>query len=128
MWVIVSGAITYLFMLTDVLTYLLQALAWQGVFVTASVAIALVHIALSPRADITLPEVRHERLQPVAAGAVVWLTASALGIWLTEQDSMPRLTALAPLITVAVAAGGFAPDLPVVAAATHRSCRTRPRR
>lgn len=45
-WVLVAGILAYLFMLTDVLSYLLKALAWQGVLVTAWVAIALVHIAI----------------------------------------------------------------------------------
>ncbi|MGV9743293.1 purine-cytosine permease family protein [Rhodococcus zopfii] len=41
-WVVVTAVLAYLLMLTDVLGYLLQALAWQGVLITAWVAIALV--------------------------------------------------------------------------------------
>jgi len=107
-FVIVAGVIAYLLMLTDVLSYLLKALAWQGVFVTAWVGIALVYIALARPTSEVLPEVRRDRLQPVAAGAVVWVLASGVGIWLTQQTAYPRLAELAPLITLALSAGGYA--------------------
>ncbi|MFC4015576.1 purine-cytosine permease family protein [Nonomuraea purpurea] len=104
-WVGVAGAIAYLLMLTDVLGYLLKALAWQGVFVTAWVAIALVHIAVSPADRDGLPEFRTGRLVPLTAGAAAWLAASAAGIVLTEQGANAALAQLAPLITVVLAAG-----------------------
>lgn len=43
-WAIVVGAIVYLLMLIDVFSYLLQALAYQGIFVVAWVAVAMAHI------------------------------------------------------------------------------------
>lgn len=104
-WVLVSGAITFLFMLTDVLSYLLKALAWQGVFVTAWVAVALVYIALNKDALGHLPEVRPEKLKPVSPGAAAWLVASGVGIYLTEQTGLPLAAQFAPLITVVLAAG-----------------------
>jgi purine-cytosine permease-like protein len=104
-WVAVAGAIAYLLMLTDVLGYLLDALAWQGVFVTAWVAIALVHIAVRGADRDGLPEFRPLRLAPVTAGAGAWVVASAVGITLTEQMAHAVLAQLAPLITVALAAG-----------------------
>ncbi|MET9965426.1 hypothetical protein ABZZ80_05745 [Streptomyces sp. NPDC006356] len=104
-WVAVAGAIAYLLMLTDVLSYLLRALAWQGVFVTAWVAIALIHIAVRGADRDGLPEFRPLRLVPVTAGAGAWLVASAVGITLTEQKAEPVLAQLAPVITVALAAG-----------------------
>ncbi|MDQ4504238.1 permease [Sinomonas sp. ASV322] len=106
-WVIVSGAIAFLLMLTNVLSYLLKALAWQGVFVTAWVAIALVYIALSRRDGLGLPEVRKSHLPEVNAGALSWVAASVIGIVLTEQTAVPVLAEIAPLITVAVAGGGY---------------------
>lgn len=115
-WVAVAGAIAYLLMLTDVLGYLLHALAWQGVFVTAWVAIALVHIAVRGADRDGLPEFRPLRLVPVTAGAGAWVGASAVGIALTEQKASAVLAQLAPVITVALAAGlywlalKFAPD------------------
>jgi purine-cytosine permease-like protein len=104
-WVLVSGAIAFLFMLTDVLSYLLKALAWQGVFVTAWVAVALVYIALNRKTLGALPEVRPEELRPISAGAVAWLAASGTGIFLTEQTFSPVAAQFAPLITVVLAAG-----------------------
>ncbi|WP_242701427.1 purine-cytosine permease family protein [Arthrobacter cavernae] len=106
-WVIVSGGIAYLLMLTNVLSYLLKALAWQGVFVTAWVAIALVYIALTRKNKNQVPEIRRERLTNFNAGAVAWLAASGVGIYLTEQTGAPVLAQLAPLITVAIAGGGY---------------------
>ena len=107
-WVIACGAIAYLFMLTDVLSYLLKALAWQGVFVTAWVAIALVYIFLTRRDRNAVPEIRGERLGAFSAGALAWVGASALGILVTEQTAWPLLTQFAPLITVLAAGGGYA--------------------
>lgn len=104
-WVIVSGVFAYLLMLTNVLSYLLKALAWQGVFVTAWVAIALTYIAINWKEDRYLPEVRPGRLKPVTAGAVAWLVASITGIVLTEQTVVPVVSQLTPVITMALAAG-----------------------
>lgn len=106
-WVGVTGVAVYLVMLTDVLTWILQALAWQGVFVTAWVAIAVVYVLSAKGHEEELPEVRREFLPAVAPGAVVWLGASAIGIYLTEQTSWPVLAQLAPLVTMALAGGGF---------------------
>lgn len=105
-WVIVSGVIAYLIMLTDVISWITVALAWQGVFVTAWVAIALVYIALHRGKD-ALPEVRREKLPAFAAGALVWIVASGVGIALTEL-AVPVLASIAPLIAVAIAALGSA--------------------
>ncbi|PJM90185.1 purine-cytosine permease family protein [Achromobacter ruhlandii] len=43
-WAVIVGAVSYALMLFDVFAYLLQALAYQGIFVVAWVAVALVHI------------------------------------------------------------------------------------
>jgi hypothetical protein len=78
--VLLCGAITYVFMLTDVLSYLLVALAWQGAFIASWVSIMLVHIILSPAGDKNgLPEFRPGRLAKVSAGAWVWIGSSVLG-------------------------------------------------
>ena len=44
-WVVVVGAIVYAIMLTNVFSFILDALRYQGVFVVAWIAIALTHIA-----------------------------------------------------------------------------------
>lgn len=43
-WAVIVGLVSYVLMLFDVFAYLLQALAYQGIFVVAWVAVALVHI------------------------------------------------------------------------------------
>jgi purine-cytosine permease-like protein len=103
----VTGAIVYVVMLTDVLTWILKALAWQGVFVTAWVAIALVYVLQAKHHSEELPEIRRSHLPPVAAGALVWLAASGIGIWLTEQTAWPTVAQLAPVITFVLAGGGY---------------------
>tara|TARA_R110002020_G_scaffold75315_16_gene191803 strand:+ start:11249 stop:12529 length:1281 start_codon:yes stop_codon:yes gene_type:complete len=106
-WVLVTSAIAYAVMLTNVLSWILVALAWQGVFVVAWAAIALVYILNHRRRTSDLPEVRRDHLSAVAPGALVWLLASGIGIWLTEQDAVPVLAQLAPVITFVLAGGGF---------------------
>lgn len=117
-WVLVSGAIAFLFMLTDVLSYLLKALAWQGVFVTAWVAIALVYIALNRNRLGHLPEVRPEKLKRVSGGAVAWIVSSAVGIFLTEQTWSVVAAQFAPLVTVALASGLYYVSYRIQAPAT----------
>jgi hypothetical protein len=106
-WVIVTGALAFLLMLTDVLSYLLKALAWQGVFVTAWVAIALVFIGLNWKAQDKVPDIRPANLKGISPGAVAWVFASAVGIALTEQTAWPVVSQLTPLITMALAAGVY---------------------
>jgi purine-cytosine permease-like protein len=125
-WVAVSGAIAYLLMLTNVLSYMLRALAWQGVFVTAWVAIALVHIAVRRADRDGLPEFRPGRLKPVTAGAGAWVVASAVGITLTEQKALVSVAQLAPIITVALAAGLYYAALKFAPSAV-RACGDDPR-
>lgn len=103
----ITGVIVYVVMLTDVLTWILKALAWQGVFVTAWVAVAIVYVLRAKHHSQELPEIRRSHLPQVAAGALVWLAASGIGIWLTEQTSWPTIAQLAPLITFVLAAGGY---------------------
>jgi hypothetical protein len=104
-WVGVCGAVAFLLMLTDVLSYLLKALAWQGVFVTAWVAIALVYIGLHWKDTHHFPEVRPENLKAFNPGAIAWIVASVIGIVLTEQTAFPIISQLTPLITMVLAAG-----------------------
>ncbi|GAA3251045.1 allantoin permease [Pseudonocardia petroleophila] len=106
-WVGVAGVIAYLLMLTDVLSYLLVALAWQGVFITAWVAIAMTHIFLH-RSDAEIPEFRPGRLPALTAGALAWIVASGIGIALTVQTASAVAAELAPVITVVLAVAGYA--------------------
>ncbi|MGW0036862.1 purine-cytosine permease family protein [Gordonia sp. NPDC003376] len=101
LWVFVVGAIVYLFMLTDVLGYLLTALAWQGVLVCAWVAIAVTYVVFVARQGREEASGGGQPLRwlPVTA----WIVSAAVGILLTEQTSSPVVAALAPVITVALA-------------------------
>ncbi|WP_218146289.1 purine-cytosine permease family protein [Geodermatophilus ruber] len=104
-WAIACGVLVYLIMLTDVLSYILRALNWQGVFVVAWVAIALVHIAVT-RKDTGTPEFRPGRLKAATPAVAVWIVASVIGIYLVESGSTVGATWSAP-ITFLLAAVGY---------------------
>ncbi len=79
--VLICGAIIYVFMLTDVMSYLFVALAWQGAFIAAWVSILLVHIILSTAGDKNgLPEFRPGRLARFSTGGGIWIGTSVLGV------------------------------------------------
>lgn len=105
-WVVVAAAICYLLMIWgDVLTYVLKALAYQGVFVTAWVAIALVHIFYMRRKNQPI-EFRPLRVPAVNPGGIAaWAISVAIGIYLIQAPGLDaRLVILAPIITVIIAA------------------------
>ncbi|MFF4796073.1 purine-cytosine permease family protein [Streptomyces sp. NPDC001276] len=96
-----AGVLTYLFMLTDVLSYLLTALAWQGVFVTAWVGIAITHMWLHRRGDRDgMPEFRPGRVTAFGPGTAVWLLVSAIGIAVYEGTGTFGTTWSTPLVLV----------------------------
>ncbi|MER6631653.1 cytosine permease [Streptomyces sp. NPDC000987] len=105
-WAVVTGALVYLLMLTDVLTYLLTALAWQSVFIVAWVGIALVHILVAKADRDGLPEFRPGRVRSVTPGLGVWLLASAAGIAMVERGGAAG-SAWAPIVTLAIAVVGY---------------------
>lgn len=77
------GAFIFILMLLDVFNYLLQALAYQGVFVVAWVAIALTHILYPKREDIfgNVPVIDPQRLPAFdKSGLIAWMVASMVGI------------------------------------------------
>lgn len=84
-WAIVVGAIVYLLMLADVFTYLLQALAYQGIFVVAWVAIAVSHILSDHYKRVAGDKIEY-RASHVPAfnplGITAWFAAAAVGIGL----------------------------------------------
>jgi purine-cytosine permease-like protein len=104
-WAVVAGVLVYSLMLTDVLSYLLRALSWQGVFVVAWVAIALTHIALH-RNEGGTPEFRPGRLKALTPAVAVWVGVSALGIYLVERGGHFGSTWSAP-ITFGLSALGY---------------------
>lgn len=105
LWACVAGAIVYLIMLTDVLSYILRALNWQGVFVVGWVGIALTHIALTYRKEV-LPEFRPGRVKPLTPAVAVWFLASGVGIYLVELGGTFGKTWSSP-ITLALSVLGY---------------------
>jgi purine-cytosine permease-like protein len=82
-WACVVGVVAYVLMMADVFAYILQALAYQGIFVVAWVAIALVHILTeAPGAaeqDRLASDLAVTRaVNPAGLGA--WLLAAAVGL------------------------------------------------
>ncbi|AQH02042.1 hypothetical protein A9R05_21770 [Burkholderia sp. KK1] len=82
-WVGVAGLLVYALMLTNVFSYLLKALAWQGSAITAWVAIALTHYMLEKDSR-NGPEFRPGRVRQVTPGAWAFLISTAAGIALIE--------------------------------------------
>ena len=82
-WACVVGAITYVLMMADIFSYILQALAWQGIFVVAWVAIALVHI-VTEGADGVEHDRIHARLSETPAirmaGTGAWVIGAGVGL------------------------------------------------
>lgn len=106
-WAFVAGALVYLLMLTDVLSYLLRALSWQGVFVVAWVAIALTHMAMH-RYESNMPELRPGRLRAFTPAVAVWVVVSVAGIVLTEEGGTFGSTWSAPIVFAASCLGYWA--------------------
>jgi len=106
-WALIVGAIVYGLMLADVFAYLLQALAYQGIFVVAWVAIALTHI-LSSRYDRLfggVVEVRGDRIPAFnPCGLAAWFAGAAIGLGLQQ---MGGLTASFSAPATAVVAAGL---------------------
>ena len=80
-WGVVVGAIVYVLMLGNVFSVILQALAYQGIFVVAWVGIALAHIlsGFAANSDTPTPAIRRE-------GMISWFIATGLGIALMESS------------------------------------------
>jgi purine-cytosine permease-like protein len=104
---ITAGANVNAIMLTDVLSNILRALNWQGVFVVAWVGIALTHIALT-RKDHGVPEFRPGRLKALTPAVGVWFTVSGLGIYLVELGGTFGATWSSPITFVLSVAGYLA--------------------
>lgn len=104
-WVVVLSAVVLALMFTDVFSYIAKALAWQGVLLVAWVAMMIVSWFFDRGRD---PEFRPARLHAFAPGFVVWMVAAAAGIALIQLPTeFPRLSALAPVVSFAVAVGLF---------------------
>jgi hypothetical protein len=89
-WSVIVGIIVFLLMLTNVFSYILQALAYQGIFVVAWVAIAVTHMLLHPN-DETLDteSLANSDVQAFHAhGLLAWFGSSAVGIILANSGGI----------------------------------------
>jgi hypothetical protein len=89
-WAIVVGVIVFLLMLTNVFSYILQALAYQGIFVVAWVAIAVAHMLLHPADEaLDTESLQNAEVQSFHAhGLIAWFASSAVGIILANMSGM----------------------------------------
>lgn len=84
-WLVVVAVVVYLMMLTNVLTWLLEALRFQGVVIVGWVAVVLTHIAWSRLRKVPPDQVefRPGRVPLVNPGGLTaWVGASGVGILL----------------------------------------------
>lgn len=90
LWALVVGAVVYGLMLAGVFSWLLKALAYQGVFVVAWVGVALAHI-LSPRYEQLLGgrlDVSVERLLAFnPCGLAAWFGAAGIGLLMLNSGN-----------------------------------------
>lgn len=109
-FVIIGSVIIFLLMLLPIVQYILLALAWQGVFVTAWVGIAVVHI-LKTKDDQgelgTIPDTKYRGVNP--AGLTAWIVATVIGFIFLNLGAMnPELAGVGsswgPIATIVVAA------------------------
>ncbi len=89
-WAIIVGIIVFLLMLTNVFSYILQALAYQGIFVVAWVAIAVAHILLHPAHEpLDTASLSNADVQAFhAQGLLAWFASSAVGIILANTNGL----------------------------------------
>ncbi|GAB7214073.1 hypothetical protein [Dickeya oryzae] len=104
-WACVVGAAVYGLMLADVFAYILQALAYQGVFVVAWVGVALAHI-LGHR---TLPAATAIRaFNPT--GLIAWLLSVIAGVALMHGSALLQSFSAPVTFMVALALYRVLPD------------------
>ena len=89
-WVVAACVAGYLLMLTNVFSYVFDALNYQGIAIVAWVGVALTHVAYLKRRQTKLDamEFRPGRTPAFNPGGIVaWVAATALGVTLKIADS-----------------------------------------
>jgi purine-cytosine permease-like protein len=84
-WLVVAGAIGYVLMLTNIFSYVNDALAYQGIAIVAWVSIALTHIGWRALHGQMLEqqEFRPGRIPAFNPGGIVaWGVATGVGLWM----------------------------------------------
>ncbi|GHB87951.1 allantoin permease [Streptomyces umbrinus] len=107
-WVVIGSVIMFLIMLTDVFSYILTALNWQGVLVTGWVAIALTHVALDKRQGVDPAQAETRTVRTVSLpGVIGWGAGSLVGLVVLEAGPVWAST-WGPILTAVCAAGTYA--------------------
>jgi Permease for cytosine/purines, uracil, thiamine, allantoin len=89
-WVVVACGVGYLLMLTNVFSYVLDALNYQGIAIVAWVGVALAHVwyLRGHRLKLEGLEFRPGRIPAFNPGGVAaWVTATAVGVILKITDT-----------------------------------------
>ena len=113
-FVIVAAIIIYLIMLLPILNYILLALAWQGVLVTAWVGITLAHILMTKDNKGERGTIEDNSYKVFnGAGVLTWAIATVVGLIFLQFGTMnPDAAGLGaswgPIITFLTAAGLYA--------------------
>jgi hypothetical protein len=107
-WTVAIGVVMYVVMRTDVFSFILKALQYQGAVVVGWVAIALVHLAYfrgRGRED-TAFEFRPGRVPGMNPGGLLsWAVGSALGVYLIADGQPAGVTWALP--TTFIVSGGL---------------------
>lgn len=95
LWVMVACVLGYALMLTNVFSYVADALAYQGIAIVSWVGVALAHVAYLRRRRIPLDRIefrpgRIPRINP--AGVLAWTVATVVGLALKIADTTTSQT------------------------------------
>ena len=107
-WVLISSVIIYLLMLLPIVQYILLALAWQGVLVTAWVAIAVTHILMNRGRDqehAAIDDAHYRRFN--TAGMIAWFVPTVVGIAMIQLLGGVGAT-WGPIVTAVLASALYA--------------------
>lgn len=89
-WLVVACVVGFLLMLTNIFSYVLDALNYQGIAIVAWVGIALAHVAYLRRRQkqVDRMEFRPGRIPTFNPGGIAaWVTATAVGVGLKIADT-----------------------------------------
>lgn len=113
-WVLTSSVIIFLLMLLPIVKYILLALAWQGVLVTAWVAIAVTHILITrgqAQEHGMLADTHYRKFNN--SGLIAWIVGTLTGIVMLQLGLInPDLAGVGatwgPILTAVVASAVYA--------------------
>nr|WP_244960550.1 permease [Pseudoclavibacter chungangensis] len=113
-WLIITAVIVYLLMLLPIVQYLLIALAYQGVLVTAWVSIAVTHIVLSKRRREEHAAIGDHHYRAFNSnGLIAWIVGTVVGLVFLQFGTInPDLAGVGatwgPILTVVLSAAVYA--------------------